>query len=141
METLVIYSIGKNKELWLEEAFKEYLYRLRGRIQIEVVWMKNDQQLVKALKKEVNIVALDAQGQQFTSEKFALFFFERMEAAKGRLAFVIGGAEGLPLELKNSLMLISFSPMTFTHQIIRLVLIEQVYRSYEIARGSPYHKK
>ncbi|MBA3815587.1 MAG: 23S rRNA (pseudouridine(1915)-N(3))-methyltransferase RlmH [Parachlamydiaceae bacterium] len=140
MHKLRILSIGKTKESWLEEAIDEYLKRLSKIICIEFVWAKNDEQLLALASKEPTLVCLDANGKMMNSEAFSTFIVKKFEEGGSRLAIVIGGAEGLPTKLKQHPTLISLSPMTFTHQLVRLVLVEQIYRAFEIDKGSCYHK-
>lgn len=140
MYKLRIYSVGKTKEDWLESAIAEYLKRLQQVAPIEFILVKNDDQLVSLVEKEEAIICLDPEGQVMDSEKFSSFLIKQLETNGSRLAFVIGGPEGLPATLKKKHPLLSFSPMTFTHQIIRLILVEQIYRAMEINKGSRYHK-
>lgn len=134
-----ILTIGKSKEAWLDEALEEFYKRLRTQLQFEWVFAKDDAQLIQSCEKEGLVIAMDPLGKQLDSVEFSKYFLEKMETNGARLAFVIGGPEGLPKELRKGEML-SFSRMTFTHQIVRIVLVEQIYRALEIARGSPYHK-
>ncbi len=139
MLKLNILSVGKTKEKWLDEAFDEYIKRLKPTVQITCCWAKDDEQLVEWASREDLCLALDPQGRLMTSEQFSDYLISAWEKGGSRLAIVIGGALGLPMALKR-LPLISLSPLTFTHQITRLVLIEQIYRAIEINRGSKYHK-
>jgi len=140
MIKIKLLSVGKTKEAWLDEAIAEYIKRLQGDISFEFVWAKDDAQLVALAQKEPHLICLDAAGKAFTSEQFAHFLEDQWQRGGSRLTIVIGGAEGLPLQLKAKSVLVSLSPLTFTHQIARLILIEQIYRTHEILRGSPYHK-
>lgn len=140
MIKLKILSVGKTKEKWLEEAFSEYVKRLKPLLQIECLWSKDNFQLIDWAHKEPSIICLDPAGRLFSSEDFSAFLSQEIEKGGSRLAFVIGGADGLPSQLKQNYPLISLSPMTFTHQMTRLVLIEQIYRALEIQKGSNYHK-
>lgn len=140
MLKLTVLSIGKTKELWLEEALQEYSKRLKAQVTIEWKWAKDDQQLIDLTEKENKVLCLDPAGKLFTSEDFAYFLEDSWEKGGSRLSIVIGGATGLPEPLKKKFPLISLSPLTFTHQITRLVLIEQIYRAIEIMKGSKYHK-
>lgn len=140
MLKLKVLSIGKNKENWLDEALKEYVKRLKSCMAIEWIWAKDDEGLVELVQKEPSVICLDPQGKLFTSEELATFLAQAWEKSGSRLAIVIGGADGLPPILRKNYPLISLSPLTFTHQITRLVLIEQIYRSIEIQKGSNYHK-
>jgi 23S rRNA (pseudouridine1915-N3)-methyltransferase len=140
MYKIKILSIGKTKEVWLEEALNEYLKRLQPVAAFEFNWAKNEKHLLELARKETCAICLDANGKLMTSEQFSLFIHDGLLKYGSRLTFVIGGAEGLPSELKKNRDLISLSPMTFTHQATRLVLLEQIYRAFEIAKGSKYHK-
>ncbi len=139
MIKLKIFSIGKTKEKWLDEAFNEYVKRLKSFVQVECVWAKDNPQLLEWTQKESSYLCLDPSGRLLTSEEFAQFLIQQWEKGGSRLTLVIGGAEGLPPELKQG-PLLSLSPLTFTHQMTRLVLIEQIYRTIEIQKGSHYHK-
>ena len=141
MQKIRILSVGKVKELWLESALEEYVKRLKGILTIEFEWTKNNSQLLQLAEKEPSLICLDEKGTLMTSEQFAAFFQKNLEQGGARLTFVIGGPEGLPPSLKEHHLQISLSPMTFTHQIARLILIEQIYRATEINKGSNYHKK
>jgi 23S rRNA (pseudouridine1915-N3)-methyltransferase len=137
---ITILSIGKNKESWLEEGCSLYIKRLRPTMTINCLWLRDDAQLIRAATQQRHVVCLDANGMTFSSEEFATFFNKQIELGGARLAFVIGGATGLPAALKKGYPLISLSPLTLTHQMVRLLLLEQIYRANEILRGSPYHK-
>lgn len=132
-----ILSVGKNKESWLEEALQEYSTRLERTAKIEWQFVENDQALEKEAKGVC--IALDPNGSLLTSEQFSSFLVKEIEKGGSRLTFLIGGPDGLTPKLK-SFPLVSLSKMTLTHQIARLVLIEQIYRAFEIDRGSPYHR-
>lgn len=140
MYKIRIFSVGKTKEEWLETAIFEYQKRLKHTTTMEFVWAKNDEQLIELIEKEETVICLDAEGQLMDSVKFSSFLIKQLEINGSRLSFVIGGAEGLPANLKRNHFLLSLSPMTFTHQMIRLILIEQIYRAVEIDKGSRYHK-
>lgn len=140
MLKLKILSVGKTKEKWLEEAIQEYLKRLKGTVSIEFLWAKDDQQLIEWTQKDLAVICLDPAGKLLASEQFSSFLQQQWEKGGSRLTMVIGGADGLPQVLKDSYSLISLSPLTFTHQLTRLVLIEQIYRALEIQKGSSYHK-
>lgn len=140
MLKLKILSVGKTKETWLEQACNEYLKRLKPIVHIECLWAKDTAQLREWAQKEPSYLCLDPEGRSFTSEEFSSYLAHAWEKTGSRLTFIIGGAEGLPDDLKKNRMLLSLSPLTFTHQMTRLVLIEQIYRALEIQKGSRYHK-
>lgn len=141
MYRIKIFSIGKTKESWLLEACAEYEKRLKSIIDIEWIFAKNNEQLKNFLSKEDSFIALTPEAKQFSSEQFSDQVYSWLEHFGSRLSFVIGGAEGLEEDLiKKAFDIVSFSKMTFTHQMTRLVLIEQIYRATEIQKGSGYHK-
>jgi 23S rRNA (pseudouridine1915-N3)-methyltransferase len=141
MFKIKIFTIGKTKETWLQQAAEEYHKRIKNTIQVEWVLCKNDEQLVSMIEKESSWISLDPKGSLLSSEEFSTFLFSELEEEGSRLNLVIGGAEGLaPGIRKKSKSLISLSKMTFTHQITRLILLEQIYRALEIRKGSGYHK-
>jgi 23S rRNA (pseudouridine1915-N3)-methyltransferase len=140
MYHLRIISIGKTKEPWLDDACNEYIKRLSHRMSVDFIWLKTDQQLTSALAKENNVVCLDPVGKEMNSEKFAKFVEKSFEKGGTHLTIAIGGPEGLPSEVRATYPLISLSQLTMTHQIVRIVLMEQLYRAMEILAGSPYHK-
>lgn len=135
-----IISVGKTKEQWLDQAIAEYVKRLSAWAAIDFTWCKDDFHLLTQMEKESgSVICLDPSAAASTSEGFAQFLDKKIVAGGARVTFVIGGPEGLPPLLKRY-PLISLSPMTFTHQIARLILIEQIYRAYTLLKGIPYHK-
>ncbi len=141
MIKIKIYSVGKTKEEWLQSALGLYEGRLKSSVSLEWILAKTDEQMKQFLEKEANFICLDPQGKQFSSEEFAQYLGRSIQHAHSRLAFVIGGPEGVPASIKGMAQsLLSLSRLTFTHQIARLVLVEQIYRAFEIEKGSSYHK-
>ena len=132
MSKIKILSVGKTKEVWLQDALIEYEKRLP--YTVDWILCKNDNQLEAQVP--ASFIALDPTGQAFTSPEFATWF----EKTAPR-AFVIGSAEGLTPTLRTrASQLISLSPLTFTHQMTRLVLLEQLYRATQILKNTGYHK-
>ncbi len=140
MIRIKLLSVGKTKESWLEEAVADYVKRLSSQVEFEFIWVKDNDQLELKIAKEPRVVLLDPQGISMTSEEFSPFLLKEIEKGNSRLAIVIGGPEGLTRTIKSQFPQISLSKMTFTHQITRLILLEQIYRAFEIAKGSQYHK-
>ena len=102
--------------------------------------MKKSEQLGPLLE-QTPFIALTPEAKQYSSEEFSIQMHYFLEKLGSRLAFLIGGAEGIAPELlSKAFATISFSKMIFTHQIVRLLLIEQIYRATEIEKGSGYHK-
>lgn len=131
-----VLSIGKCKEEWLALALGEYEKRLQGKMSFEWVLVKTDEELAAHCSKEPYI-ALDPNGTLLSSEEWS----EKMVKLGLKLCFVIGGAVGLdPAIIQKARFVWSLSPLTFTHQMTRLILVEQLYRAIEIEKGSSYHK-
>ena len=135
-----IFSIHKTKELWLQEAISEYEKRLKPYITFEWVLLKDDKELEKKVLLENFIICLDEKGQNLSSLEFSQklqSFFQ----TSSKISIVIGSENGLSNTLKNRAnYILSLSSLTFTHQMVRLILIEQLYRAIEISKNSQYHK-
>ena len=141
MFKIKILTVGKCKEPWLQEALAEFTQRLQGRLSIEWILAKSDTELKHFVEKEKEFFFLSPEGTELTSEQFSTFFCQALQEGNSRVTFVIGGAEGLDPSLKKKAKkILSLSRLTFTHQMTRLILLEQLYRALEIERGSPYHK-
>lgn len=121
-------------------AVDEYKRRLRGSIDIETVWHKSGEKLEKRLSALSPTICLDPGGNDCDSEQFARLLFDKLDCGGSRLYIGIGPAEGFSSTLRSSADLYSLSKLTFPHQIVRVLLIEQIYRAAEIRRGSDYHK-
>lgn len=132
---------------WLEQGVAMYTQRLARVLTLSTAWTKSNEALLPQIQADADkghtIVVLDPTvGTQYSSEQFADHFYRWMERGGSRVVFVIGGAEGLPDSVRDCSQYnkVSLSKMTFTHQFARLLLAEQIYRAYEIRRGSDYHK-
>ncbi|MCQ9903747.1 23S rRNA (pseudouridine(1915)-N(3))-methyltransferase RlmH, partial [Staphylococcus aureus] len=109
--------------------------------EIEQVKEKEAQRLLAKIKPQVTVITLEIQGKMLSSEGLAEEMQRRMTQGQSDFVFVIGGSNGLHEDvLKRSNYALSFSKMTFPHQMMRVVLIEQVYRAFKIMRGEAYHK-
>lgn len=157
---ITVISVGKLKERYLKEAIHEYSTRLTKYCKLDIievpdekapenmsaaeediVKLKEGQTILKNIKDDTYVIALAIQGKQLSSEKFAELISGLGLRGKSNIAFVIGGSLGLSEEvLKRADYHLSFSAMTFPHQLMRVILIEQVYRGFRIIRGEPYHK-
>ena len=155
-----VIAVGKIKEKYLKDAVTEYSKRLSRYCKLEIIEAadektpdhasvavedairaKEGERLLKHIRDDMYVISLEIGGKMLTSEEFA----EKIETlgvqGKSSIAFVIGGSIGLGKEvLKRSDFALSFSKMTFPHQLMRVVLLEQVYRGYRIVNGEPYHK-
>jgi 23S rRNA (pseudouridine1915-N3)-methyltransferase len=137
-----IIAIGKVKEKFTREWIQEFLKRLR---KIEIIEIKESnrnkesEQIIPKLKKEHYTILLDIQGKRVTSEDFAKLLHKKL--LEKNVTFIIGGPEGVTTQLKETVNLrLSLSELTFTHQIARLLLLEQIYRAEQIRKGTKYHK-
>lgn len=135
-----ILSVGKNKETWLQEALDIYTTRLKGKIALEWRLARQQEQLEKWMADYPLLICLDPQGIALSSETFATQLRYTLEKGGSHASFAIGGADGFSNQAKTSKTLWSLSPLTFTHQITRLILVEQIFRSWEIWQGSAYHR-
>lgn len=126
-----VLSIGKSREEWLNLALAEYEKRLQGKMAIE--WI-----IVKEFDVEEPYIALDPNGTLLSSDTLS----QKLFSWGSKLTFLIGGPDGIPKPiLEKARFLWSLSPLTFTHQMTRLILLEQLYRATEIERGSSYHRR
>jgi 23S rRNA (pseudouridine1915-N3)-methyltransferase len=131
----------KTTEDWIMEGIAEYEMRLRPIMTLQTNFFKSNDALLSAMKNVKGIVlAMDETGKQHTSREFSKLVYKSLEDGGSHLCFVVGGFDGLPDEIRNQYQLISLSKMTWTHQMARLLLIEQIYRASEIHKGSNYHK-
>lgn len=138
MYKVKVFSEGRTKEKWLIAAISEYEKRLEAQLKIEWVFSEN---FLELCLKEPFLIALDLKGDLLSSEGLSLKLDKLWIQANSRLSFVIGGAEGLSSQvLSKAQWKWSLSPLTFTHQMVRLLLVEQLYRALEIQKGSKYHK-
>ena len=155
-----IYAIGKIKDSYLRVGIEEYLTRIKPYVQIEIVEVKDEpipenpnikeiekakneegNRVLKLLKNNEYLISLDLNKKQYKSEDFAAFLMQKLTENGSSVSFVIGGSYGLSDDLKRrSNYSISLSDLTFTHQMSRLILLEQIYRSFKILKGEVYHK-
>lgn len=152
-------TIGKIKEKWMRQGIDEYLKRLSPMAKVEIlspdeekmpenpspamkekVMEKEGDKLLKYLKDEDFLILLDLKGKPVTSEGLAGILRRKMVSGTSRFFFMIGGPYGNGENIrKRANLKISISAMTFTHQMARLILAEQVYRAMKIIRHEPYH--
>lgn len=155
-----IIAVGKLKEKFLEQGVKEYLKRLTSFARLEIVEIeegrlpdrsrpaeeaqareKEGELIKKQLKPGSYTIALVLQGKQFSSEELSEFLAELALKGKSEINFLIGGSTGLADKIVDQAdFKLSFSKLTFPHQLMRLILLEQIYRAFKISRDEPYHK-
>lgn len=155
-----IISVGKIKEKYIKLGIAEFEKRLQtycklsfieladeqapeqlGEKELQKVKNKEGARILIKVKEGDYVIALDVQGVQWSSEQLAEQMKKLSFQGKNKLVFVIGGSNGLSTEvLARANIKLSFSKMTFPHQLMKLILLEQVYRAFKIQKGEPYHK-
>ena len=160
MMNITIISVGKLKEKYLKQAIDEYSKRLTRYCKIDSIELpdektpdnasekeelqikyKEGQLILSKIKDNMFVIAMDLNAKQMTSEEFSRFIETQGVMGNSNITFVIGGSLGLSDEvLKRADYKLSFSKMTFPHQLMRLILLEQVYRAFRINNNEPYHK-
>lgn len=156
---ITILCVGKIKEKFYKDALEEYKKRLSRYVNLEIIEVADEKapeglstgEILKIKEKEGErllaklkdgfAIALAIEGKALSSEDFADFISEKALGGTSHITFIIGGSLGLSDSvLKKSGFLLSFSKMTFPHQLMRVILAEQLYRAYRIISGEPYHK-
>lgn len=157
---ITILAVGKLKEKYWKQAIAEYQKRLGAYTKIEIIEVpdekapenmsdkeveqvkeKEGQRLLAKIKPHSTVITLEIQGNMLTSEGLAKNLQQRMVQGQSDFTFVIGGSNGLHQDvLDRSNYALSFSKMTFPHQMMRVILLEQIYRAFKIMRGEAYHK-
>ena len=155
-----IISVGKLKEKYLKMGIEEDMKRLTPYAKIQLIEVNDEkapeslsqaemiqvkdregERILSHIKPDTHVIALAIEGDMWSSEKLASQLDSYATYGKSSIAFIIGGSLGLSTSvLQRSNQQISFSKMTFPHQLVRLILLEQIYRGYRINRGEPYHK-
>lgn len=155
-----ILTVGKIKEKYLKDAISEYSKRLSKYCRLEIIEVadektpdaasesveaairaKEGERIMKYIRDDAYVITLEIAGKQMTSEALADKINQLGIQGKSHIIFIIGGSIGLGRAvLDRSDYALSFSKMTFPHQLMRVILLEQIYRSYRIIHGEPYHK-
>lgn len=157
---ITILCVGKLKERYWQDAIAEYSKRLSRYDKLEIIEVpdekapetmsaaqeaavmeKEGQRMLKYVRDDMYVIALAIQGKTYTSEGLAQMLEKKALSGISHIAFVIGGSLGLSPEVLNRAEeKISFSAMTFPHQLMRVILLEQIYRAEKINHHEPYHK-
>ncbi len=160
MQRITLLCVGKLKEKFMRDAVNEYTKRLSRYVKLEVIEVadektpdhaslkeeelireKEGERLLRRIKGDDHVIALAITGVQYDSVAFSRRLDGFGMSGKGHVVFVIGGSLGLSEQvLGRADEELSFSKMTFPHQLMRVILLEQIYRAYRIIRGEPYHK-
>jgi 23S rRNA (pseudouridine1915-N3)-methyltransferase len=153
-----LWQTGKTSFKYLSQGIELYLKRLRkyskvsietlpdiknaGNFPPDLLKEKEGEQILKKIQEEDFLVLLDENGQTFSSQEFADFLQKQMNSSRRRLIFLVGGAYGFSDAVyKRANFKLSLSRMTFSHQMVRLFFIEQVFRAFSILNNSPYHNE
>ena len=157
---ITIITVGKLKEKYLKQGIDEYLKRLTVYAKVDIIELpdekapetlsdvemlqikdKEGERILYKINPDAHVIALAIEGKMKTSEELANTVDKLGTYGKSKITFIIGGSLGLSQEvMKRADEALSFSKMTFPHQLMRLILVEQIYRAYRIIRGEPYHK-
>lgn len=157
---ITILTVGKIKERYLRDGIAEYEKRLQRYCKLQLFEVPDEktpdgasealenkirqtegQKLLKKIRDDDYVIALAINGEMLDSVQLSEFMDRLAVTGKSSIVFVIGGSLGLSEEvLKRADYSLSFSKMTFPHQLMRMILLEQIYRSYRISAGEPYHK-
>ena len=149
--------VGKTRELYLREGIEDFLKRLRRYVQVEVKTVRSErltresqatrvvaaesEKVASAVPRDAHFVVLDRQGKQLSSEGLAHWWQRLEQGGCRKLCFAVGGVLGFSNELRSKAhTLLALSKMTYTHEMSRLILLEQLYRACTIMRGEKYHK-
>lgn len=155
-----IITVGKLKEKYLINGINEYIKRMGPYAKVEVIEVpdekapeqlsdaemlqvkdKEGERILAKVAQDAYVIALAIEGEMWSSEKLAKELDKLATYGRSKVAFIIGGSLGLSAAvMQRSDSQLSFSKMTFPHQLMRLILVEQVYRAFRINRGEPYHK-
>lgn len=157
MIKIKIICVGKIKETYLNSGISEYLKRLSGYCNVEIIEVKDEKisnntsdekikeiestRILEKIDDKDYVILLDLKGKQLSSVELASKMDSLISQGIGNYAFVVGGSLGVSETLqKKADFLISFSRLTFTHQMVRLLLLEQIYRAFKINNNETYHK-
>jgi 23S rRNA (pseudouridine1915-N3)-methyltransferase len=137
-----LLAVGRLKEDYFKQAQAEYLKRLRPYCKLTVAEQKTGKGVLAAIPPKAIVYALDERGKQLDSQEFSQIFNQHEQFGGGApLVFAIGGPDGHDDALRQRANhLIAFGRATLAHRLVRLVLLEQIYRGYRILRGEPYHR-
>jgi len=155
-----IIAVGKIKEKYIQEGIKEYSKRLSNYCSLEIIEVddekapenlsakerqaikeKEGDRILSKIPQNSFIISLEIQGREISSEELSKRIENLMIEGNSDITFIIGGSLGLSDTVSGkSNFKLSFSKMTFPHQLMRMILLEQIYRAYKIMRNEPYHK-
>jgi len=151
LKTRVLW-VGKSRDSWVKEAVAEYAGRIKHYTTLEIFEVRDEkgaaaeemrrrecERLEKQIPPGAVLLLLDERGEQLDSPGLAAYIGRQRDSGIGELVFAIGGAYGFSEEFRSRGRLLSLSKMTFTHQMVRVFLLEQIYRAFTILNNEPYH--
>lgn len=139
---LSILAIGKLRDPWVLSGCAEYEKRLRPRLPVEIIEVKDEEQLLKKLPSRHKIWVLDERGEQPSSRELSIRLQQVYLSGLAGLTLCIGGADGHSDQLRQRAdYLLGLSKLTLPHRLARLIVLEQIYRAQSILDGSPYHRE
>lgn len=157
---ITIIAVGKIKESFYREAVAEYGKRLSRYCKLEIIQVEDEktpdkagaaleaeirhkeaERIMKHIREDAYVITLEIRGKMYDSEEFASEIEKLATQGNSHIQFIIGGSLGLHEEIcQKADRAVSFSKMTYPHQLMRVILLEQIYRAYRIINGEPYHK-
>ncbi len=160
MVNITIICVGKIKETYFTDAIKEYSKRLTrycklnicevkdeatpdapSQTEKEIILQKEGERILNKIPESSYVISMCIEGKTESSEQLSAQIDQLTTAGNSNIVFIIGGSLGLSDKIKKrSNFKLSFSPMTFPHQLMRVILLEQIYRSFQISHGGKYHK-
>ena len=139
MKVKVLFT-GKTTDPWIRQGVEVYAGRIRHYVPFELTELRDDSQILKSVRNSDYLVLLDELVETFSSLVLARNLEQKTAHLPKDLVFVIGGPYGFPAEVRARCdESLSLSRMTFSHQLVRLVFLEQLYRAFTIIKGEPYH--
>ena len=141
MLSVTVLCAGNLKEDYLRQAVSEYSKRLSGYCKLKITELKDGTPMLPYIKSQAYNIALCIEGKELSSPQLADLVEKTALSGKSEICFVMGESDGLDESVKKACdFRLSFSPMTFPHQLMRVILLEQIYRSFTIINGGKYHK-
>jgi 23S rRNA (pseudouridine1915-N3)-methyltransferase len=140
MLKVTVIQVGKTKDEALQGLVDEFAKRLQSSISLSTITVKREDDLWEKVPERSFVIALEVNGKAYTSEQFAKLINDQKNQGTSHLVFLIGPAEGFTEYQKNVDLRFSLSTMTFSHQTVRLLLAEQLYRAITILEGKPFAK-
>lgn len=145
---VTLIACGRLKERYLRDAVEEYSKRLSGYVKLDIRevadgpdMMSEASRIRQCMDDDAYVITLEIEGKELSSTEFAGEIQAVMNSGRSHICFIIGGSDGIDESVsKMADMHLSFGRMTYPHQLMRVIFLEQLYRAFRIIRGEPYHK-